>query len=96
MRPAPVQPDSDRLLDFVVVAVAVVLIIMVNAAFAFVQELQAERAVEALAEYLPQRAKVVRDGRPVEIDAAGLVRLLEGLAPLGHSGDVYARARARA
>jgi magnesium-transporting ATPase (P-type) len=41
-----------------VVTVAVVLIIMVNAAFSFVQELQAERVVEALAKYLPQRAKV--------------------------------------
>ncbi|WP_329261023.1 cation-transporting P-type ATPase [Actinoallomurus sp. NBC_01490] len=56
-----------------VVAVAVVLIIMLNAAFAFAQELQAERAVEALAEYLPLRAKAVRDGRPVEIDATELV-----------------------
>ncbi|GLY88892.1 magnesium-transporting ATPase [Actinoallomurus iriomotensis] len=56
-----------------VVAVAVVLIIMLNAAFAFAQELQAERAVEALAEYLPLRAKAVRDGRPVEIDATQLV-----------------------
>lgn len=55
------------------VAAAVVLIIVLNAAFAFVQELQAERAVAALADYLPQRAKVVRDGRGQEIDAAVLV-----------------------
>ena len=38
------------------------LIILLNAGFAFVQEVQAERAVEALAAYLPQRAKAVRDG----------------------------------
>ncbi|WP_454561344.1 cation-translocating P-type ATPase [Mycobacterium haemophilum] len=56
-----------------VVAAAVVVIIMLNAAFSFVQELQAERAVEALAKYLPQRAKVVRDGAVVEIDATQLV-----------------------
>ncbi|MEQ4722044.1 cation-transporting P-type ATPase [Nonomuraea sp. B19D2] len=53
-----------------VVAGAVVLIIVLNAAFAFVQEIEAERAVEALAEYIPQRAKVVRDGSTREIDAA--------------------------
>jgi calcium-translocating P-type ATPase len=56
-----------------VVAAAVVLIILLNAAFAFVQEVQAERAVEALAQYLPQRAKAVRDGVRGEIDAAELV-----------------------
>jgi magnesium-transporting ATPase (P-type) len=56
-----------------VVATAVVLIIMLNAAFSFVQELQAERAVEALAKYLPQRAKVERDGVVTEMDASQLV-----------------------
>ncbi|WP_375481442.1 cation-translocating P-type ATPase [uncultured Mycobacterium sp.] len=56
-----------------VVASAVVLIIMLNAAFSFVQELQAERAVEALAKYLPQRANVQRDGAIVEIDATQVV-----------------------
>ena len=56
-----------------VVATAVVLIIMLNAAFSFVQELQAERAVEALARYLPQRAKVERDCVVTEIDASQLV-----------------------
>ena len=44
------------------VAVAIVVVIVVNAAFAFVQEVQAERAVEALQGYLPPRATVVRDG----------------------------------
>lgn len=38
-------------------AAAVVLIIVLNAASAFVQELQAGRAVEALAKYLPQRPR---------------------------------------
>ncbi|WP_405540286.1 cation-translocating P-type ATPase [Streptomyces antimycoticus] len=56
-----------------VVAAAVVLIILLNAGFAFIQEVQAERAVEALAQYLPQRAKAVRDGVRVEVDAAELV-----------------------
>jgi calcium-translocating P-type ATPase len=56
-----------------VVGVAVVLVIVLNAAFAFVQELQAERAVEALAAYMPQRAMVLRDGKPCLIEAASLV-----------------------
>src|ERR1700757_3828834 len=51
----------------------VVLIIMLNAAFSFAQELQAERAVEELAKYLPQRARVERDGAITEIDATQLV-----------------------
>lgn len=45
-----------------VVAVAVVLIIFLNAVFAFIQEVHAEHAVEALAAYIPQRAKANRDG----------------------------------
>ena len=56
-----------------VVAAAVVLIIVLNAGFSFVQEVQAGKAVEALAKYLPQRAKVERDGAVVEIDATQLV-----------------------
>ncbi|HWT49055.1 MAG TPA: cation-transporting P-type ATPase, partial [Mycobacterium sp.] len=56
-----------------VVAAAVVLIIGLNAAFSFVQELQAERAVEELAKYLPQRARVERDGAVTEVDSTQLV-----------------------
>jgi calcium-translocating P-type ATPase len=56
-----------------VVAAAVVLIIVLNATFSFVQELQAERAVEELAKYLPQQTKVERDGTVLEIDAAQVV-----------------------
>ncbi len=55
------------------VAIAVLLIIFLNAAFAFAQELQAERAVEALAGYMPQRVTALRDGRQGAIDAADLV-----------------------
>ncbi len=55
------------------VAVAIVIVIAINAAFAFVQEMQAERAVEALAQYLPERARVLRDGSPVEISTTELV-----------------------
>jgi calcium-translocating P-type ATPase len=55
------------------VGVAVLLVIVLNAAFAFVQEQQAERAVEALARYMPQHVRVLRDGAPVTIEAVGLV-----------------------
>jgi calcium-translocating P-type ATPase len=55
------------------VAIAVVIVIVLNAAFAFAQEMQAERAVEALQGYIPQRARVLRDGRETEVDAVALV-----------------------
>ena len=43
-------------------AIAVVAVILLNAGFAFVQEMQAERAVDALAAFLPATARVIRDG----------------------------------
>jgi calcium-translocating P-type ATPase len=57
----------------VAVAVAIVIVIAVNAAFAFVQELHAEQAVEALARYLPERVRALRDGAPRELAASELV-----------------------
>ena len=54
-------------------AIAVVVVIVLNAGFAFVQEVQAERAVEALQDFLPPQAKVLRDGRPMQIEAARVV-----------------------
>ena len=55
------------------IAVAVLLVILLNALFAFIQEMQAERAVEALAQFLPQHVTVLRDGAPASILAAELV-----------------------
>ena len=54
-------------------AAAIIAVIVLNAAFAFVQELQAERATEALQRMLPPRVQVRRAGRAVEVDAAHLV-----------------------
>ena len=54
-------------------AVAIAAVIVLNALLAFSQELQAESAVEALAAYLPERARVLRDGVRVEIEARELV-----------------------
>ncbi|MGZ4245081.1 MAG: cation-translocating P-type ATPase [Solirubrobacteraceae bacterium] len=54
-------------------AVAIVAVIALNAALAFIQEVQAERATEALRELLPTHARVRRDGQETEIDATQLV-----------------------
>ena len=65
------------LLSFVVgsitVGVAVVLVIVLNAVVAFVQERHAEKSVETLAGYMPQKVTVKRDGDREVIDAAELV-----------------------
>src|SRR6185437_3490482 len=45
-----------------------------NAVLAFVQEQQAEHAVEALGQYLPQQAWAIRDGHRQHIPASDLVR----------------------
>jgi calcium-translocating P-type ATPase len=57
----------------IAVAITIVAVILLNALFAFAQEMQAERATEALAHYLPDRARVRRDGEVVEVEALGLV-----------------------
>ncbi len=57
----------------VAVAIAIVVVIFVNAIFAFIQELQAERAVEALAAYLPSEARVMRDGKETRTATTQLV-----------------------
>ena len=53
---------------------AIVIIVLVNGVFAFVQEHRAERAAVKLRDLLPRRATVVRDGVRHEIDAEALVR----------------------
>ena len=53
--------------------IAIAAVIFLNAGFAFAQEMQAERAVEALAAFLPERARVRRDGERQEIEARQLV-----------------------
>ncbi|MDE3070980.1 MAG: cation-transporting P-type ATPase, partial [Acidobacteriota bacterium] len=55
------------------IAIAVLLVIVLNALFAFIQETQAERAVEALAQFLPQHVTVLRDGRADSVPASELV-----------------------
>jgi magnesium-transporting ATPase (P-type) len=52
---------------------AIIVVIILNAGFAFAEEMEAEQAVEALAAFLPERATVVRDGTRQEIAARLLV-----------------------
>jgi magnesium-transporting ATPase (P-type) len=53
--------------------VAIVVVVVLNAVFAFTQERQAEHAVEALRRYLPLQATVVRDGEKQRVEARTLV-----------------------
>jgi calcium-translocating P-type ATPase len=53
--------------------VAIFVIVVINAVFAFVQEHRAERAAERLRDLLPRWVTVLRDGSPREVDAAELV-----------------------
>ena len=54
-------------------ALAIACVIVINGLFAFIQEGRADRAAERLRSLLPSRAVVVRDARPVEIDAQDVV-----------------------
>jgi calcium-translocating P-type ATPase len=54
-------------------AAAIVVVVLLNAGFALLQEQHAERAVEALSAYLPPQARVWRDSELHVVDAALLV-----------------------
>src|SRR6478672_4425718 len=49
------------------------LLLLAAAVLAFAQEQQAERAIEALAAYLPPHTTVIRDGTEREVEARELV-----------------------
>ncbi len=53
--------------------IVILVIVVLNAVVGFVQEYQAEKAMEALKKMSPPAATVLRDGKPVEMDAADLV-----------------------
>ncbi|NIK59140.1 cation-translocating P-type ATPase [Kribbella shirazensis] len=65
-------------------AVAIVVIIILNGVFAFAQEYRADRAAERLRDLLPTRVQVIRDGEVTRVDATQLVR--DDLMVLG-AGD---------
>ncbi|MGZ4489708.1 MAG: cation-translocating P-type ATPase [Nocardioidaceae bacterium] len=51
----------------------IIAVVLLNAAFALLQERQAERSVEALQSYLPLHCTVVRGGVPTTVEATQLV-----------------------
>jgi P-type Ca2+ transporter type 2C len=53
--------------------IAIVVIVVLNAALGFVQEYRAEKAMEALKKLAASLATVVRDGVPAALPAAGIV-----------------------
>ncbi|HEX9021449.1 MAG TPA: HAD-IC family P-type ATPase, partial [Nitrospirota bacterium] len=62
---------------------AIIVVIIINAVFTFIQEYRAEKALEALRKLLPFFVKVVREGKEKEIPArevvpGDIVRLAEG------------------
>ena len=59
--------------DQAALAWAIIIVILLNAVFAFVQEFRAEKAIEALKNMLPPKAKVIRGGQMKEIEARLLV-----------------------
>nr|WP_179492636.1 cation-transporting P-type ATPase [Microbacterium immunditiarum] len=54
-------------------AVAIVTIVLLNAAFAFAQEYRADRSAERLHMLIPAFARVIRDGEVAEVPVEGLV-----------------------
>ncbi len=59
--------------DMPELAIACVAVIIINGIFTFWQEFRAEKAIESLQKILPKRARVVRDGREMDIDAEEVV-----------------------
>jgi magnesium-transporting ATPase (P-type) len=59
--------------DTAPLAIAIVIVILINALFAFFQERHAEQAVEALSAYLPLKVHVLRDGNPRQMEVRELV-----------------------
>ena len=59
--------------DLPQLGVAIAVVIVVNALFAFAQESRAGRAAERLRDLLPRQVTVRRDGRRVQVDASDVV-----------------------
>ncbi|CAB4862874.1 MAG: HAD-IC family P-type ATPase [Actinobacteria bacterium] len=53
--------------------IAIIIVILVNAVFAFIQESRADRAAERLKSLLPSRVTVIRDGRPLQVESVDVV-----------------------
>ncbi|GAA93404.1 hypothetical protein E5Q_00045 [Mixia osmundae IAM 14324] len=64
--------EGDKATAFVE-PIVILLILIANAVVGVVQESNAEQAIEALMEFSPDEAKVLRDGKPVKVHATELV-----------------------
>ena len=54
-------------------AIAIVVVVLINGLFSFAQEERASHAALALSDLIPQRATVLRDGQRTVVEAASLV-----------------------
>ncbi|MFZ4485306.1 MAG: HAD-IC family P-type ATPase, partial [Candidatus Nanopelagicales bacterium] len=54
-------------------AIAIVVVILVNAGFSFIQESRADHAADRLRTLLPSRVTVIRDARRVQVDSTEVV-----------------------
>lgn len=68
--------------------VAIIIVIVLNGTFAFVQERRAEHAAEQLRLLLPRRCTVIRGGATIEVDAEELV--VDDIVVLGEGDRVSA------
>ena len=54
-------------------AIIIICIIFVNSALAFTQEYRAQKTVKSLRKLISQKAKVLRDGKEIHVEARNLV-----------------------
>jgi magnesium-transporting ATPase (P-type) len=59
--------------DMPQLGIAILAVIVINGLFAFFQEYKSDRALEMLQRLIAHKCRVIRDGRPTEIDAGELV-----------------------
>ncbi len=59
--------------DMPQLGIAVIIVILVNGIFAFVQEYKSDRAVESLQKLITPACRVIRDGRQTEVKSSELV-----------------------
>ena len=77
--------------DLPELGIACIGVIVINGIFSFWQEYKAEKAIESLQKILPKKARVMRDGVEIEVDAEELVPGELVLLEAGNSVSADAR-----